>query len=198
MVIILRENKKLYHIHKLNNNDEMWKIGNELDFGKEKNNFTKVSFKFESKIQIANTDYPYLNVDSYYQSNGDVINQLDLLHTARNFISEYQILIRELGMEEIRKESFSHLPSRRKCIWLCRENQIDFWKKFICDRVEVFEVEISNSAFRTRNSLIPLPSDSYNDILHKSKQYWGYNSTNENEDDEYLYIGKLKIVGKIN
>ncbi len=190
--------KKLYHIHKLNNNDEIWKVGNELEFGKEKNNFTKTAFEFEYKIMLENAYYPYLNVYDYYGSRQAISDLLNLLPASKSFINEYQILVRELGMEEIRKEEFSLLPSRRNCIWLCRENQIDFWKKFLGDDIEIYELEIFNSVFKTRNALIPLPSDSYKQILKKSKQYWSYNSTVENEDDEYLYTGKLKIVGKVN
>lgn len=190
--------KRMYHIHKLNNNDEMWKVGNEFEVGNEKNNFTKFSFNFESNILIEGVKYPYKNVYDYYEQNGNILGKINLLNEANIFISEYQILVRELGMEEIRRSMFPKLPSRQSCIWLCRKEQINYWKKFINEEVEVFEVEINNNVFKTRNSLIPLPTDSYQKILEKSKLYWNENNMDENEDDEYLYVGKLKIIKKIN
>ena len=111
-------------------------------------------------------------------------------------VYEYQILVRELGMEKIREKLFSKLPSRQKCIWLCRKEQIKYWKdKINCD-CDIFKVEIFDKPFKTRESLIPLPNDSYNEILKKSKDYWREKNNTLNEDDEYLYVGKIKIIEK--
>lgn len=187
----------LYHIHKKNNKDELWKVGNEIEVGNENNNFINFSFNFNSLILLENQIYPFANVCDYYIKTNDIGNQINLLKTAKDFINEYQILIRELGMEEIRRKFYPHLPSRQKCIWLCGKKQIDYWKNFILGDFEIFEVEVFGKTFKSRNSLIPLPSDSYNTILEKSHSYWSEKNDVENEDDEYLYVGKIKIISKI-
>lgn len=191
---ILKEN--LYHIHRKNCKDELWKVGNEFEVGKENNNFIDFSLNFDTLILINDQKYPFLNLYEYYKEQKDIENQINLLNTAKEFINEYQLLIRELGMEEIRKKFYTHLPSRQKCIWLCRKNQINYWKNFISGELEIFEIEIFDIPFKSRNSLIPLSSDSYNTILNKAQLYWGEKNNIDNVDDEYLYIGKLKIVSK--
>lgn len=100
-------------------------------------------------------------------------------------------------MEEIRKEFYPKLPSRQKCIWLCRKDQINYWIDKISGNIEIFEIKTFGTPFKSRNSLLPLPSDTYNRILKKSKLYWNENNNINNEDDEYLYVGKIKIINKI-
>jgi hypothetical protein len=41
-----------------------------------------------------------------------------------------------------------------------------------------------------------LPPDSYTTILNKAQLYWSEKNYIDNEDDEYLYVGKLKIISK--
>ena len=191
----MKEN--LYHIHRKNCKDELWKVGNEFEVGLENNIFFDFSLNFNSLILINNQKYPFFAVYDYYKEQRDIENQIKLLNTSKDFINEYQLLIRELGMEEIRKNFYPHLPSRQKCIWLCRKNQINYWKKFISGELEIFEIEIFDIPFKSRNSLISLPSDSYNTILDKAQLYWSEKNYIDNEDDEYLYVGKLKIISKI-
>lgn len=124
--------------------------------------------------------------------------QLLLLGQAKQLISEYQILIRELGFEEIRKSKFSTLPSRYNCIWLCRKDQIVYWsKKLGTENYEIYKVKIYGKPFKSRESLISLPSDSYLSICKKAEKYWQYNDKFDCEDDEYLYEGKFQIIAHI-
>ena len=158
-----------YHIHNTNYKDDIWKEGNEL--------------------YIENENNPFWNYSLNYTISSD--------NDINNILKEYQMLIRELGMEEIRKKVFPQLPSRQKCIWLCRKEQIGYWNPKISDKTEIFKVEIFDRPFKTRDSLIPLPCDSYSEILKKSKEYWLGTDNTLNEDDEYLYVGKVKIIDKI-
>lgn len=66
-----------------------------------------------------------------------------------------------------------------------------------CADYIIYEIEIYNKPFKSRNSLIPLPSESYNVMKNKAKKYWEYNSDIICEDDEYLYEGEFKILGSI-
>ena len=158
-----------YHIHKKNNYDEMWQIGNEFEVGKEQNPFSELSYIFPK--------YP--------------TNEYDLLH-------EYKILVRELGMEQIRREKFNESPSRNNCIWLCRKEQIMYWKNQLEEKdVEVQEVEVFNLPVKKRGKDIPLLGMSYKETLKQAKKYWENTDLSNNEDDEYLYLGKLKIIDKL-
>lgn len=192
-------NKILYHIHRKNCNNELWQVGNEFVVGNENNKFVDYSFNFDSLILIGDKKYPFKNIYVHYDKIEDKIKLLDI---ANNIIKEYQILIRELGMEEIRKKFYPNLPSRQKCIFLCGKKQIEHWKKEISNGdgtkdIEVFKVEIFNEPFKSRDSFLPLPSDSYNTILKKAKLYWSAKDDSENEDDEYLYVGEIRVINKV-
>ena len=87
------------------------------------------------------------------------------------------------------------MPSRKNCIWLCRENQINYWiDKLEENDYKICKIEIYGKPFKSRNALIPLPSDSYNMMCEKAAEYWNYKSEEDNEDDEYLYAGEFKIL----
>lgn len=187
-----------YHIHKKGNLDNEWKAGNTIDFGKEYNQFFLESLLINSKIIYKDKEYPIENLYNYFINNNDYNSILKLTNNYNALLSEYQILIRELGLEQIRNKYYPNLPTRQKCIWLCRNNQIDYWKKRINDdNIKIFKIKIFNKPSRFNEARLPLPSDSYSEILKKAKDYWTYNNEFEDEKDEYLYIGKITILEEI-
>ena len=141
---------------------------------------------------------PILSLLEHYQKNNDIDNQLKLLPRLKSCIKEYQLLVRELAYEEIRKQYFPNLPSRNNCIWLCREEQLNYWlNNFKKSDVDIYELMLAHEPFKTRDSLLPMPFESYSEMKCKAKKYWEYNSDELFFDDEYLYEGKFKILSII-
>lgn len=168
--------KFFYHIHKKNDDDEMWQVGKEFTISKEQNYFTKIAYNFHD-----------------YMKEEQIKDKDSMLY-------EYALLVRELGMEQARRENFKELPSRHNCIWLCREDQIMYWKSQIGKKeedIEVYKVEIFDLPVKKRNIDIPRTGISYEETLEQAKKYWENNDLTNYEDDEYLYIGKLKIIDKL-
>lgn len=201
------EKEIFYHIHEYENEEieKEWFVGNIIEFSKQKyNSFMKISLEFKGTIPEVTTlqgevvkNVPFLNAYKYF-CDCKVIEQVPgLIHIASDFINEYQMLIRELAYEQIRLEYFPNLPSRFHCIWLCKEEQVEFWKKNLKSNCRIFKVEIDKNYFKSNNSAIALPSDSYLTIIKKAKEYWGYDELEENEQDEYLYEGKIKIIEEL-
>lgn len=179
---------RMYHIHKKGIMDEKWQIGNVISI-EEYNDFWKYSANYILPPRSISGNFDYHDLSNIAHK---IVAELE---TA---VKEYQILIREIGYENTRVEVNPNLPSRQKCIWLCRKDQLDYWKAQIVKEFDVFEVEVNEKEmFKSRNSLISELSDSYNTVLDKAKEYWKYSSNVENEDDEYLYCGELKIINKI-
>ncbi len=90
------------------------------------------------------------------------------------------------------------MPSRYNCIYLCRIDQIEYWKKRLeLQNYAIYKIEIYDEPFKSRDILLPKPHESYNSICKKTKIYWQYNNSKNFEDDEYLYEGKFKILDKI-
>lgn len=193
-----------YHIHRKQNNEieQLWKVGNKFKIGNEINEFTKTVLEFEpkfSKIEDTN-NVPWNNAYEYFKGNNFLTREICemLLDNASKCIKEYQIIIREIIYEQIRKGSFSQLPSRQKCIWLCKEKQLEFWKQQISGEYKIFKVRIYNNTFKSNNSVIIAPSESCNKIATMAREYWSYNNKSEKEDDEYLYEGIIEILEEIN
>ena len=74
---------------------------------------------------------------------------------------------------------------------------MDFWKNEIKGESRIFKVEVKNNYFKSNNKLISEKIDSYFEILEKAEKYWSYNNEEDDEQDEYLYQGKVKILEEI-
>lgn len=168
----MRENK-FYHIHKIGKYEELWKEGNIIEFNGI-NDFFDISMNFTPPESIE-------------------------IERISDLLNEYQILIREIGYENVRLDEHKNLPSRTKCIWLCKEKQLNFWKEMLKNnKYKIFEVEtIEGNLYKTNNNFIAGPINSYNTILKMAKQYWNYTNIEEKENDEYLFCGKLKILREL-
>jgi hypothetical protein len=138
-------------------------------------------------------EYLYNSGELYYEKNYEM-----LLKKADEIIREYQMLLREITYEQVRKDMFPDLPSRTKCIWLCKEKQLEFWKKQLNDcYFKIFKIEVKEKPYKTNNNLIVPPSESYIRIQEFAERYWTYKDETEKEDDEYLYVGEIEILEEI-
>ena len=160
------------HIHKTNIYDSLWEVGKSICFAS--NDFWNTSMLVNPRLF---NNYPEL-------------------------VSEYQILLRELSLEYVRLINFSVLPSRKKCLFLIRndKDQLKYWMNNIYGNKRVFEVEIDSIAgklFKSRDILLPKKENSFKSMLEESKKYWEYNLKENFSDDEYIYEGKLFIKREI-
>ena len=193
----MKKKKIFYHIHRNGVHDDKWRIGNVLETTQ--NEFIKRSFDFSAYLDIYNqNNVPLINAIEHAQQKRDVLGQIKLLSKTKSYVNEYQILLRELAFENIREKEFENLPSRYNCIYLCRIDQSEYWKKHLeLQNYTIYKIEIYDEPFKSRDKLLPNPHESYNSICEKAKIYWQYNNNQNFEDDEYLYEGKFKILGNI-
>lgn len=195
--------KIFYHIHKISTNGDnsIWHEGSIIEIGNELNDFYKQSVQFEPKFPeyMGYKNIPWVNVCKYVLQNfvPGSKEYREVLYFGENVVTEYGILLREIAYEEVRSKYFNNLPSRTKCIYLCKKEQLDFWESQFFSEYKVFKVKIFGDVFKSNNNLIAFPSDSYEKILEKAKKYWNYNSLVDEETDEYLYVGKLEILEEL-
>ena len=193
-----------YHIQRISQDvdDDKWHEGATISIGNEHNLFYKNSTEFEAKFSRYEDkkNVPWSNAYKYVLAN-NLLNfdrAYELLECANNIISEYQILLRENVYEEIRRDYFNSLPSRTSCIWLCKEKQLKFWQEQLKeDNYKIFMIEVFGKTFKSNNNMIVAPSDSYKQMRKMAKKYWGYKEKTEKEDDEYLYVGKIKVIKEL-
>lgn len=58
-------------------------------------------------------------------------------------------------------------------------------------------VKVYEKTFKSNNNMIVAPSILYNKMKEMAKKYWEYEDKTEQEDDEYLYMGKIKIIKEL-
>jgi hypothetical protein len=198
-----------YHI---NNNPECnWKIGDVVYFGQEYNSMWRSFLEKGAHINLNGDRRPADQVTKYAlnayayndpvppQMKGYHFNPLGTLKEATDCLGESMRIIRELTYEAIRKEFYSELPSRHKCIWLCPDDKqsLQFWKNLVhASNKRIFRVETEGIIHRAANKWLITGTIPLNEINSMEHNYWKGNDAGGLED-EILFVGKLKIIEEL-
>jgi len=201
------KNLIMYHFHDKNKYDDLWQVGNVID---------NTSENFINDFCGSGENYcPGLDGDGedYYLVDG-ILYYLDLLENGTNFSNEkaivvlqdirkgiinYQTTIRELALEEVRKDYYPNRISRKNCIWLCSKAQLEFWKEeFSKRKISLYKVEVTGEIFKTNEGLLPRTRDSYISMLNDAHKYWNPKLSEVDEENmEYLFRGKIRVLEKL-
>ena len=191
----------LYHIHRIQAEDieKKWIVGNTIDFSKiQYNSFFEFSLNYKPLIYVNENELININCLIQDAINNNIYLNSEVLEIINKHFNEYQILTREIAYENVRLDKFKDLPSRTKCLWLCKEEQLEFWKEQLDGNFKIFKIEtLEDNIFKTNNNFLCKMDDSYNEMLSMAEKYWSYSSEQDNDNDEYLYNGSFKIIEEI-
>lgn len=112
-----------------------------------------------------------------------------------NKFHDLSTLNRELILENIRIQSYPHMPSRLKCLWVTKtREEAQAWINHFSNEKEpkLISFESIVEPIKVDSMLIPLPHDSLKDKEVKSHSYWS-GEMSEKPMIEYLFQGKAKI-----
>ena len=126
-------------------------------------------------------------------------NQLRTLDESIQSLGNSIKLCRELAFESIRKEFYSNLPSREKCIWLIpdNENSLEFWKNIIGnEQRRIFKVVVDGTAHRASQEFLVGGTYSLNKWKSLAHSYWKGEESGSIED-EVLFTGTIKIIEEL-
>ena len=211
---------KLYHIHRENKYDNLFKEGNTIEFGKN-DNFLKESLQdiSSSFTQVKTLEdgknikkYTKFDEALYYPTfeNYSRKNQMQLLEMVREYVMLTSTLNRENILEEVRKNKFPELPSRFKCMYLTDEEGLERWldvlkrnnARFFYEKenpIEIFEVEAKGNRFVSSIKLLPSTGTKLQNMYFDAERYWNpteYELAHSN-CKEYLVEGEVKILRKV-
>lgn len=164
-------------------------------------------FVFNSQIHNKMYDEVYYNE---YKIDGIDANEL-LIHKKRNqendFTNdEFELLLntinndafvlRELALEEVRKEKYSNYPSRLSCLYVTKtkEDAIS-WSKILkrnkkkCK--QVLTLELTGDIFCFDGNLMKRQNISYQNHLINAKLYW---DSIDSDISEILFYGEAKVI----
>ena len=214
---------ELYHVHLVGNYDKLYKPNSEFVVDKDKfnNRIYKRIYNMNSTVETKRYQdiVNYLNTLCRRAGLGTFGNRINLgeileltlsqgctqenlikmLEDAKKICFDEGINLREMAMEEYRKNNCPKVPSRLHSLYACSEEGIDFWLSQIRDNsIEVFKIEVLDTPFLSNEVLLPYEGLSYGEKIEASYQY--FHPKKKDLDpltNEYLIQGKVKILERI-
>ena len=214
---------ELYHIHLLGNHDRLYKENKEfvVDKNKFNNRIYNRVYNMTPNVDV-NRYREIMNVLNYYRNLsgfrtfdnninlGEIIEFIqdngvspqdirNILEDAKKIALAEGINLREMAMEEYRKENCSNLPSRMHSLFACTEEGINFWANQITDNgIELYRIDVFDEPFVSNERLLPSEELNYGDKIKASYKYFHPNKKDLSPmSDEYLVQGKVRILEKL-
>ena len=217
---------ELYHIHLMGNYDDLYKEGSELFIDKnlfDNRLYNKISNMNPSvrtdeyqifspqmlllqqnrqEINLGNiTDLILENMEEWTKE--DLYNYSSsikqILRNAKTIMLEEEINIREMALEEYRKNNCPLNPSRLHSMFACSKEGLDYWlSKINNEEIQVFRIFTYEMPFVSNENLLPNENTSYGDKLKLAYRYFYPKKEQLNpETNEYLVQGRVKIRERI-
>lgn len=215
---------ELYHLHLLGNHDRLYKENSEFIVDKNKFNNRIYNRIYEANSTVDVNKYKrivdiinyyciksgYTNIFEHRINLGEIIGFIlaqdhtkeeltQSLLDAKEMILTDGINLREMALEEYRKENCINLPSRMHSLFACSEEGIGFWADAILDGdIDIYRIDVIDEPFVSNEYLLPDENLNYGDKILASYKYFHPNKKDLNPmTNEYLVQGKVKILKKI-
>lgn len=129
-------------------------------------------------------------------SRGEV-NCPSLPDIAVEIANHYLILARELLTEEVRRERFSNLPSRRTCLWAAEDiERAHFWAERLGGACRILRLEVDGVSHSADASFLLGDSQSISETYRRAEWYWEGRMA-DNPECELLIEGEIRIVEEL-
>lgn len=184
------ENIKLYHISRENT----WNIGDVLIAGKDENQFWRICKDYSKTVNVdGQTMSIFQMIDSVPNFEVTQNNITFLYQNLKEISKETAFYIREQVFEDVRQKFFPQLPSRQKCLWVCEENQLPYWKtmKENCQR-SLLALELNGELFCGDDHW--LTADTFSSIVYseRANHYWA-GEMSSSPRKEFLFYGEAIV-----
>lgn len=146
---------------------------------------------YQTKYQIDNLRLANI---FYYKANKKLvkknIKQLAIV------CDDYDLLVRELAVEKIRKEFYPNLPSRLHCMYLSlfKDTAVNNFEKSKEKHLQVVAVKLNGKIFRCGNYMLDRNGGSFNDYELMAHNYWSQTNVLDENVKEILFEGEAEIV----
>lgn len=199
------ENKEMYHFHNNKIYNDLWVVNNEIIVDDNfESAYLNVLKYFHNSVPTKDggTESFDIIIDNYLSQEQNKETLIDMLKEASHIIFGMKIFMRELALEEIRRQNYPNLPSRKHSIWLCDSNGIEFWKDQLSNHgqipIDLYKVLVTGNLFQSSDEFLPNSFSNFETQLKEADNYWKAENIKEEYKMEYLFQGKLKILEKVN
>ncbi|MBQ8845451.1 MAG: DUF2441 domain-containing protein [Clostridia bacterium] len=132
--------------------------------------------------------------------NKGLFKNKELIVNMSKALSNYDFIIRELALEEVRKEKFPNLPSRFSCMFLsdteevCLQNYKDFIASNKNKTYQAIKVKVTGEAHYVKDFGIGRLGLSFNEYKQEAEKYWSQNQNSTTPTKEILFSGQVEII----
>ncbi len=175
---------------------------------------TDRNYKVGDKIHFGETPNGQMKIfDFSFNQNGKPIHELGFKTAQKGIfknkqlqmdmsiaLQNYDLFMREIALEEVRKEKFPQLPSRFKCMFLseCKEDvfkNIDIMAKKTSNKTyQAVAVKLNGQIFCVRDFGIGRPGLSFNEYKELAEKFWTQDQNSKTKAKEILFVGEAEIV----
>ncbi|WIW70638.1 DUF2441 domain-containing protein [Anaerosinus gibii] len=220
MLIVIEyiQDKEFFHISvpKFYSQFPEWSLNETRFIGKTTNPFfsyyDKTSYQVLDKTKT--TAYPFNKIANVM--NEIISGRTQIPHDLPNFyhcnpnrcfselysyFKDYLLLTREWIYEEVRKESFPHLPSRQKGLWVIPINEslkasLTFWEKNLVsnENAKFLKLKLTGKLHLTSEEFLLSDSLSLDQFRQTAFKYWlGCNNPKNPEQLECIFEGFASV-----
>ena len=186
----MKVNKEIYY-HA--NSGEIVKGGDTLVFNSKTHNkmYHEV---YKSEFKIDKIDANELLIEKKRNHNKNLsIEELELI---LNTVNNDAFIMRELALEEVRKEKYPNYPSRLNCLYVTKTkedaiNWSNILKRNNKECKQILTLELTGELFIGDGDLIKRQNKSYQKHIETAEKYW---KSEIISTSEYLFYGKAKVI----
>lgn len=182
-----------YHI----NTDQRLQVGNTLIIGEKFNNFYYEIYNTEHLKDEKDANEHLINM----RKEQNLILKSDTANLIFQTVNDDAMITRELMFEEVRKEEYTDLPSRLKCLYVCKTKKemndwINIFNKTNKENFQLLKLKLTGKIFVGDASFILRQNISLNRKKEQAKMYWS--GKKKNNINEYLFVGTAVVEEVLN
>ncbi len=181
----------LYHVA----TDRDYNVGDKLHFGEDSNGqeYNCLNMAFNKN------GIPFHELGFKGAKHG-IFKDKNLIIELSKALSNYDFILREFAMEEVRIEKFPHLPSRFRCMFLsenkdtCLNHFEGFLKRGAGKNLQAVKVKVNGEAHFVKDFGISRLGLSFNDYKKEAVKYWEQDQNSSAGTKEILFVGEVEIL----
>lgn len=187
----MRVDKKLmFHVSHQSN----WSVGDVIIAGKKENQFWNICKDYFKEVEVNGENMSLFKMFDEFPEFDVTKNNMDFLYeNLKDVSNETAFYIREQVFEDIRKVHYPMLPSRQKCLWVCEEEQLPYWKTMHENQsFKVLTLELNGDLFCGDDYWLTTDTFSSIEYARRAKHYWS-GEMSAAPRKEYLFYGKAIV-----
>ena len=182
-----------YHI----NTGQRLQVGNTLIIGEKFNNFYYEIYNTEHLKDEKDANEHLINM----RKEQNLILNNDTSNLIFQTVNDDAMITRELMFEEVRKEEYTYLPSRLKCLYVCKTKKemndwINIFNRTNKKNFQLLKLKLTGKIFVGDASFILRQNISLNRKKEQAKMYWS--GKKKNNINEYLFVGTAVVEEVLN